>query len=260
MSYYPLLLAPECTGWITLCNYAPNNWENKTCNSKYINITYSDGEVWRSRVFDSIKSDCLMRIAGNDLIEVKQQSSIVLLSMTDSALPEVSEMLPINKSETAMPAWRASLGLSSEFSETSYQGEIDPFPSPGSMLSFCTFHQFNPQINNYLLLMNIEKSAKYREGTLDIYNAHDKKHRNTFKLQNNMINVISLDNLNFTEEDLILNLSKDMCGIPLYFSITKDKKHLSLEHTHPPASMVIHGNRWGVQKIMKDYWFKRLSL
>ena len=109
MSYYPLLLAPECTGWITLCNYAPNNWENKTCNSKYINITYSDGEVWRSRVFDSIKSDCLMRIAGNDLIEVKQQSSIVLLSMTDSALPEVSEMLPINKSETAILSFNFKL-------------------------------------------------------------------------------------------------------------------------------------------------------
>jgi len=50
-----------------------------------------------------------------------------------------------------------------------------------------------------------------------------------------------------------------MSGIPLYFSQSIDGRYLSLEHTHPPASTVVHGRRWDAQKILKQQWFSKAS-
>ena len=50
-----------------------------------------------------------------------------------------------------------------------------------------------------------------------------------------------------------------MAGIPFGFAISKDKKMLSLEHTHPPASFVVHGQRFMVQKEIKRKWFSVLK-
>lgn len=255
MSYYPILNAPDCIGWITLCNFSPNNWETNIISKKYINITWSDNDSWRSQVFGVIEPEQTLRIKSDELTDIQNVNSIILISLSDRPLPDKTDILPDNKSETVMPAWRSTLGLSSRYSETSYQGEIDPFPSPGTLLSFCPFLQVGESIENYLLLLNLEKKPEYRNGSLEICDAEQKQVRGTFSLRNNMVNLIALDDLGFTEDDLIVNISKDMCGIPLYLSKTAQGKHLSMEHTHPPASMVIHGNRWGVQKILKEKWF-----
>jgi hypothetical protein len=50
-----------------------------------------------------------------------------------------------------------------------------------------------------------------------------------------------------------------MAFVPLYFSTTKDGQFLSLEHTHPPASLVTHGDRFGAQRHLKKLWFSQLS-
>jgi hypothetical protein len=50
-----------------------------------------------------------------------------------------------------------------------------------------------------------------------------------------------------------------MAGIPFGFGISKEKKMLSLEHTHPPASFVVHGKRFLVQKEIKQKWFDLLK-
>jgi hypothetical protein len=50
-----------------------------------------------------------------------------------------------------------------------------------------------------------------------------------------------------------------MAAIPLYFSMDQEGQHLSLEHTHPPASLVIHGNRWAVQRSIKENWITKGS-
>ena len=50
-----------------------------------------------------------------------------------------------------------------------------------------------------------------------------------------------------------------MAGIPFGFGISKDEKMLSLEHTHPPASFAVHGNRFAVQGQIKKQWFNILK-
>ena len=50
-----------------------------------------------------------------------------------------------------------------------------------------------------------------------------------------------------------------MAGIPFGFGLNRTAPMLSLEHTHPPASFVVHGNRFETQKIIKTNWFNILK-
>ena len=47
-------------------------------------------------------------------------------------------------------------------------------------------------------------------------------------------------------------------GIPFGLGIAKSGRMLSLEHTHPPASLVLHGDRRGVQGKIKKSWIEKL--
>lgn len=257
MSYYPFIKAPGCKSWVTLCNFAPNNWEFRKKNNKYINLTWSDGAVWQSRQIESIEDNGVRTITEDNISSVVPDEALALLSITDNKLPQQSKHLPVIKSPTVMPAWRASLGLSTENASTNYQGEIDPFPSPGTLLTFCPFLQFNESVENFLVLLNLEKSPVTRIAKVELYDADKKILKGKFEVKNNSATVIKLDNLKFEKNDLVLTICREMCAIPVYFSKTVDGSYLSLEHTHPPASFVIHGNRWGVQKLIKNLWFSK---
>jgi hypothetical protein len=158
-----------------------------------------------------------------------------------------------------MPAWRATLGLSSNSAQTSYQGELDSFPSPGSLLTFGPFLQFGSRIENYLILLNLEISAVSRVSELGIFDTTELVSKGSYKIRNNAVNLIPLDGHGFGLKSLPLIICKDMSGIPLYFSCTQDRGFLSLEHTHPPASLVVHGNRWEAQKLLKKRWFTKIE-
>lgn len=261
MSYYPILNAPDCQGWTTLCNFPPNNWEVIDKKTKFINVTWSENGVWRSKKLGELKIDTLRTISINEIRDIVPYDALPLLSLSLNELPETSDVLPsIDIFRTNLPAWRATLGLSTEISSVSYQGEIDPFPSMGSLLTFNSFMQFGNDIENHLLIANIEKSPLIRDSQLRIYNSKTMELKNTTVVKSNSVSVIPLNNLGFTQNDLPLIICKEMSGIPLYLSKTTDNSLLSLEHTHPPASLAIHGNRWGVQKILKDKWFSKESL
>lgn len=261
MSYFPILTAPDCQGWTTLCNFSPNNWEVIDKTDKYLNVTWAENGVWHSRNLCKLKSDELRTITISELEGIVPDDALPLLSLSLNELPETSDVLPsIDIFRTNLPAWRATLGLSTEVSSVSYQGEIDPFPATGSLLTFNSFMQFGDNIENYLLIANIEKSPIIKNSQLRIYNSKTMELKTTAVVKSNNISVIPLDDLGFTQTDLPLIICKEMSAIPLYFSKTNDNSLLSLEHTHPPASFAIHGKRWDVQKILKNKWFAKESL
>lgn len=259
MSFYPLLKAPGCLGWTTLCNFAPNNWEYQDISEKLVNVTWVEGNVWRSRNIGFLREDTMRTVDCTEMADFMSTDTLALLSLTEQKLPEYSETLPVVNSPTVMPAWRASLGLSTSHTSTCYQGEIDPFPAPGTLLTFCPFLQFGDHVENYLLLLNIEKSPLPRKSVLEIYDADKTELKAAFDINNNSATILCLGNLGFNADDLILSICREMCAIPLYLSKTSDGSFISIEHTHPPASFVIHGKRWGIQKILKDLWFSKTA-
>jgi hypothetical protein len=260
MSYYPLLKAPGAQGWATLCNFSPNNWEAKRGRQQFINVTWTSGELWISKNLGVLAPGELRTITASDVEDVVPADALALLSLTRTQPPSKSDALPkLDTVSTSVPAWRATLGLSTSGAQTSYQGELEAFPPQGSLLTFGPFLQFGEGIKNHLILLNVENSPVSRSAELEIYDAAGLKLRGRFTVGNNAASSIPLDGLGFEPRDLPLFVCRGMAAIPLYFSSAMDGAYLSLEHTHPPASLVVHGRRREAQKLLKNRWFTKVS-
>ena len=260
MSFYPILSAPGCNGETTLHNFPPNNWEYQRRESRLINLTWLEGDHWCSTTLGELDFGAMRTFRDSDVKMHVPEGAVPLLSMASAPYPEQSVALPMTPRFTAVPNWRATLGLRSPRATTCYQGELDPFPRVGTLLTFAPFIQIGVGIENYLLLLNLESSTKKRASVLEVYNsAFPSNLLESFEVFNNAISIVRLDGLGLNCKDLPVIICKGMSGIPLYFSKTQDGAYLSLEHTHPPASYVIHGRRWEVQKILKKNWFAKLG-
>jgi hypothetical protein len=259
MSFFPILKAPNVSGYTTLCNFPPNNWEINHTKSQFISLTYMKDNMWHSDQLGILNSNDLKTFYATEIEPLIPDGELPLLSLSEEPLPKTSKQLPALKFPvTTTPWWRATLGLSSQFSTTSYQGELPAFPPHASLLSFAPFLQFGLNIENYILIVNLESEPVHRSVEIEIYDAKDKILLGVRSIKSNQINIISLDDFNFNEESLPVIVSRSMSFIPLYFSATKDGKFLSLEHTHQPASLVTHGDRFGAQKHIKELWFSQL--
>ena len=260
MSFYPVLNANGCDGWVGLSNFPPNNWEIWGRHSQFVNVTWASGGVWRTKNLGVLAPGAFRKITARDVAEVVPADALPLLSLSRTPPPAQSALLPkLDTHVTGVPAWRATLGLSTAFAQTSYQGELDAFPSTGSLLTFGPFMQFGKGIKNHLILLNLETSPVIRTAELEIYDAAALKLKGRFLVGNNACTCISLDGLNFEPSDLPLFICRNMTAIPLYFSSSMDGAFLSLEHTHPPASLVVHGRRWEAQKLLKNRWFAKVT-
>ncbi|MDC0239179.1 hypothetical protein OAK82_02245 [Candidatus Thioglobus sp.] len=259
MSYYPILNAPYCSGETTLYNFPPNNWEPADKVNQYVNLTFTQDGIWRSLTLGNLDYQAYKKIDNNDVTNLIPEGALPLLSLSKSMLPRTSKELPVlNCNHTVVPAYRSTLSLKSDSATTSYQGEVNPFPPQASLLTFSPFLQFGVDIENYLLLLNLEKLPQNRMVEVEIYDAHSKLMKKKQDAYSNRVNIISLGDAEFDEQSLPVVICREMAAIPLYFSSYKKGKLLSLEHTHPPASFVVHGNRFDVQKQLKQYWFSQL--
>jgi hypothetical protein len=260
VSYYPILKAPGAQGWTTLCNFSPNNWEISQRCDKLVNVTWRSNDGWITKNLGVLAPDDMRTVTARDVANVVPADALSLLSLTVTAPPATSATLPkLDVLQTTVPAWRATLGLSTEEAQTSYQGEVDPFPTQGSLLTFGPFLQFGAEVENYLILLNIENSPVSRTAQLEIYDAKGLTLMGKFDVRNNEANKVPLDGLGFGPSDLPLFICRGMAAIPLYFSRTADGAFLSLEHTHPPASLVVHGKRGEAQKMLKNRWFAKVA-
>jgi hypothetical protein len=262
MSYYPLLRAPGCSGVTALYNFAPNNWEASEKRERFVNLTWSDGMQWLSRPLATLAYGATLRLRAADVAGTVPEDALPLLSLSDAPLPAEADKLPAaGMPHTSYPNWRATIGLLADGdASTCYQGELDPFPAPGSLLTFGHFLQTGCDVENYLLLVNLEASPQTRVARLEVRDAANPgRLLASATVRNNQVNIVKLDWAGMDEAQLPLLVCMGMSGIPLYFSRTADGRYLSLEHTHPPASSVVHGRRWDAQKLLKQLWFSKVS-
>jgi len=260
MSYFPILSSPYCIGRTTLHNFSPNNWETFDRKKKFVNLTYSKDGFWTSKLIDELQYGKSKIIDFVEISSLMSHDTLPLLSLTKEPLPETSKVLPeLSPNLCSYPMHRATLELVSKSSTTSYQGEINPFPIKASMLSFSPFLQFGKDFENFVLLMNLEKNASSRSVDLEVYDVSSRSLKKTQKVFNNQLNIVSLNEIDFNSQNLPVLVCRDMSFIPLYFSSFRRGNSMSMEHTHPPASFVIHGERFKIQKNLKDYWFSILD-
>ena len=256
--FYPIIKVLEYEGWTTLSNFAPNDWENKDTGAKIIHILWTDGNQWHSRILTDLEYGKNFVVNTSELSEEMLQNNLAFLYPSTVRLPVLMDSLPSEKNWlTHVPAWRATVGIKSEMAQVSYQGEMEPFPEKASLLTFHPFLQFG-DFDNYLVTINLQNSPGTGSSELEIFNSSQKTFIDSKHIKRNSATVIPLNDYSFKPTDLPVFINKEISAIPFGFGRTQNGQLLSLEHTHPPASFVLHGNRMAAQSGIKASWFKKL--
>ena len=181
------------------------------------------------------------------------------MSITDEPLPPIMTSLPKYTLPTTTPLWRSTVCIKKKLLwKLSRRNRT--FPEKGTLV-FQPFMQKKINIKNYLFFLNLESKPNSRKGSLKFSTV--RKPEIIIKdaeIKSNSCNLIDLNSLNIEDDELLVCYSKSMSGIPLFLSFSNDETQMSLEHTHPPASFMIHGNRNNFQNILKENWFNFLSL
>jgi len=146
MSFYPLFNILDTKGFNILANFPPNNWEDKG-RIKTHNVVsfYTNGKKWISKNVSKIEANNFKRFSTTDFRifnskEFYNFSPVILLNMSNEIdNSEYDELPDIISKKTEVPEWRSTIGFKYNKTETSYQGEINPFPPKASLL---TFHPF----------------------------------------------------------------------------------------------------------------------
>ncbi len=261
MPFFPICKILNTQGFCTIHNYKPNNWEKSSSGKKTLWAIYSDGNTWiTEEVLSLDQGEChTFKYDDFKLKSKRNHSPLIIFQFRKTPLEKTLKFLPSQEFEfTKTPQWRSTVGFSYKNTQTSYQGEINPFPEKASLLTFHPFIQYG-KIENFLAFVNLENSPTSRKTKLEIYNAGNKKFIDSVEVYNNSTNVIPLDNYNFKKNELPVFICRKMGGIPFGFGLNSLSPMLSLEHTHPPASFAIHGSRFNVQSKIKEKWFQSLE-
>ena len=268
MSFYPLFNILDSEGFVNLANFPPNDWEIKEASDKNIHAFWSDGDQWISRNagillegnFKEFKTSDFFENKSPELINGVYITDLVFLQLRQDKLHGKMATIPdCNSKSTVWPEWRATIGFRRKESQVSYQGEITATPDKATLLTFHPFIQYD-DAENFLVFVNMEKSPLSRWSNLYILNGSTRENITTLKVRNNAVNVVPLDVFGFKPTDLPVFFCESMAGIPFGFAKAKTTAMLSLEHTHPPASLTLFGDRFQAQKYVKTEWSKFFNI
>ena len=249
---------PSLNGFCDLVYESPNNWENRIHKPISLYLLWSNGNRWVSKKISEMNYGDEIRLVTNEIDEKCLATGLALIYPSLEPIePELSTLPSQKVWYSEIPAWRNTSGFYNEFTQVSYQSDIEPLPSKASLLTFHPFIQFGDVINN-LLVLNVTNDPKIQSGKISMFNSFDKSFIADSLISTNSLTTIPLDIYNFKPTDLPVFYSPEIAGIPFGLGIAKSGKMLSLEHTHPPASLVLHGNRRAIQGKIKKSWIEKL--
>jgi hypothetical protein len=249
---------PDLDGFCDLVYESPNNWENRIRKAVSIYLLWSDGLNWNSIKLTEMRYGDYFKVNTKNLDEKFLKSGLALIYPSINNLDSRLDALPSKKVwYSEIPAWRNTSGFYNQYTQVSYQADIEPLPPKASLLTFHPFIQFGEVINN-LLVLNVTKNPKIEKDKISLFNSYDKSFVADVEIRTNSLTTIPIDIYNFKPTDLPVFYSPNIAGIPFGLGIAKSGRMLSLEHTHPPASLVLHGDRRGMQGKIKKAWIEKL--
>jgi hypothetical protein len=247
-------------GFLELSYMPANNWENRVTSELNVYLLWSDGNSWNVQLFTKIKFGQVVRVTTSDIEHECIASGVCLFYPTTEELIGPLNSLPTKEVwSSRIPEWRCTTGFYNLDSQTSYQGEIFPLPPKASLLTFHPFIQYG-SVDNYLLVLNISKDPVIKESAIEFFNSANLEQRGNARVRTNSATCIPINDFGFTPNELPLFISPTMAGIPFGLGVSHDGKMLSMEHTHPPASFVLFGNRNAMQAKIKKIWFKKAGV
>ena len=260
--FFPILKSNEIYQGSTIVhNFPPNNLQKVISKSRYLNLIWMDDNYWKTKLITKIKP-LESKEVFYDLVKPKgTNNDLLIMCITDEPLPPIMTSLPKYTVPTTTPLWRSTVCINRDNSSASYQGEIVAFPEKATLLSFIPFMQKKINVNNYLIFLNLESKPKKREGSLKFSTVSQPKLIiKDAEIKSNSCNLIDLNGLNIEDNEIIVCSTKSMSGIPIFLSFSNEDSTMSLEHTHPIASFLIHCDRNNLQRDIKANWFDLLNL
>lgn len=261
MSFYPILRVPGFQASVTLHNYSPNNFQCSKSRCRHVYVSWANGKYWTNQQIGTLRPGESFVISQNDMPELVPAESQPFVFMCNDVLShQTSNIGEIETPCTSLPSWRATISLALDnISKTSYQGEIDPFPESGTCLTFNYLSQQDCTIKTWLIALNLINPPLLEQAEIKFFDpAQSRAPIHKEIMRTNGINSFLLPRSISQNENVVITCEKSSF-VPLFFSHNHDGTQLSLEHTHPPASSSIYGDRFKAQKIIKHNWMSHLS-
>lgn len=247
------------SGFLDLINDSPNSWEKPIKRKAHIHVLWPENNVWNCRYLFTMNPGEIARLQSFDFDSEMGDRNVVFLYPSKEILPVTLAKLPSNKYWfSEIPAWRNTSGFFNSHAQVSYQSDVEPLPLKASLLTFHPFIQYGP-VSNFLVVLNLVEDPLVNTGPIHFFRSHDKSWIGTESIRTNSVTTIPLDNYGISATELPVFFSPTIAGIPFGLGVNEDGSMLSLEHTHPPASFVLFGNRRITQGNIKKRWIDELS-
>jgi hypothetical protein len=261
MNYYfmPRIEGLKCH--VTLANFPCTEGERPWSLEQVLHVAWSDHSLWQVRALDAVSPGESVVYSCNELPSELPDGVSPFLFFHPKKLPPTLPQLIISDLMLTSPNWRANIQLSSPTTSTSYQGEY-----PGSMLriekgtllSLGPLVQLKAGLTSKLILVNLGAKPGNEVGQVRFAQMRKQKVLHETTVRRNHCNVIDLSFLNCDDSDPVCLFSNDLTGIPIFLTHDLNFTKMSLEHTHPPAEMLVFGDRQKLQKQMKGWWLSKV--
>lgn len=223
----------------------------------YVYAFFSNGNSWDYSFIDIVQPYKNLIVSKNDLPREFWSQSVFLSLHHEKKFN--SKSLNLYYPMDSIPEWRCNLKISSPFTSCSYQSEYPRSISKKSIsvVSCSSMIQLKKDFKTTFFLVNLNEDPKIKKFPIEIINKN-KKILYEGWFYTNTINSINLEIIKdklSDKDDVIIFITKNEGGIPLYFSSNQNYEMMSLEHTHPPNSFFLFGNTMKFPKNKKKYWF-----
>ena len=248
---------PGLKGAVSLADFPSVDGVIPWPEDTFAHVTWTDGVKWQVRRLGTVISGQVHRYTEDDLPSDCPEKASPFLFLYPTELPSSLDVLPFDKFMDMSPTWRGNIQLFSETTAASYQGDYPSFMTKiprGTLLSYSSFIQNGVGVQTSFILPNLRENPEVKDYKIRFIGAMTRTIYKDAIVRSNHTSVIDLSDLEPTRGEVILAVSRDLTGTPLYLSYTLDFTQLSLEHTHPPAELVVFGDRNLYQKNMKSYW------
>ncbi len=260
MNFYFL---PRLDGFetaVTLANFPPvGDVEGDT---QVAHLAWSDGDAWHLHVLDEVPLGTVKSYSSASLPADVPAGETCFFFLYPRALRGAQAALPADPIMETAPAWRGNIQIRSPHTSTSYQGE---YPAAmlklkkASLVSLSPMVQRGEGVRMYFLLANMLESPEKKRGTIRFAGFRERKVLFEGALTTNSVSVVDISELAAKVDEPLCSVSDSMTGVPIYFSHDRDKRQLSLEHTHPPDEMFVFSpNSRDLVKGMKSWWLDAL--
>lgn len=259
MNFYFMVRMAGLKGAVTLANYTCVDGYAPWPGDCIAHVMWSDGKTWQVRDLGDMPSGTSKTFHEDDLPVDCGFDATPFYFLYPKALPKSLAQPPLDYDMHSQPGWRGNIILRAGTASTSYVGE---YPGDmvkidrGSLLSFATFQQNNTDVGTQFVLPNMRLNPAQEEASIRFVSGKSRKLLKEIKCLRNRVSVVAVDDIVVDPTDMVVAVSGDITGVPLYLTHTKDFSQLSFEHTHPPVEYLVFGARWQFQRAMKDWWIK----